>query len=141
MRIHTLVKKVAITLGSAAVATPAMLFLGAGPAQAEPDVGVWSVTPGPAGWIVEIMNFAKAEKNCTYTATPVGALLPPFRSLPFHLGPRGVPGAEATASIYVPGIPTGAKWIPSVICDIGNGDTDWPGKPAPIVDNVASRLH
>lgn len=108
-------KSVTAALGAAAaVAAPALLFPGAGTAQAETyvqprsdalgvEVLVVSVDPTPSsGW-------------CTYTAVPAvvppGVLPPlPVYNLPFHLQEGGI------HKLWFPGIQTGTTWNVNVNC-------------------------
>ena len=106
---------------AATVAAPAMLFLGAGTAQAgmaaspQPAPGgvdvliqTWPSNPGevaPSGW-------------CTYNASvvgnPIGKPLPAI-NVPFYLPDNG-PGAWAVSRLWFPSYPTGSTWNVSVEC-------------------------
>ncbi|MCW1957484.1 MAG: hypothetical protein KIH64_002850 [Mycobacterium sp.] len=104
---------------TATVAAPAMLFLGAGTAQANMDVAsrpapggmdvvvtTWSNNPGepaPAGWCLF---------NSRVVGNPIGKPLPAI-DVPFYL-PEGA--SPATSRLWFPTYPTGATWNISVAC-------------------------
>jgi hypothetical protein len=120
-------KTIAAALGAAAaaVATPAVLFAGAGTAQA--DTYVWS-DPDGFGTNVHIQNMSPSDGWCTYRAIPQNSALLPYVSLPFKLL------ANQTYDLQTFGFPTGTGWVPTVTCDNGGSQvTQWNGMPKPII--------
>lgn len=104
---------------TATVAAPAMLFLGAGTAQAGMTAGArpapggvdvlvqtWSNNagePAPSGWCIF---------NSSVVGNPFGKPLPAI-NVPFYL-PEGQPGP--TSRLWFPSYPTGSTWNISVEC-------------------------
>ncbi|WP_102146088.1 hypothetical protein [Mycobacterium hubeiense] len=113
---NKLKKSITAALGAtaAAVAAPALLFLGAGTAQAATTVGT---TSDALGVTVHVQSTG-SHGLCTYTATPtftpVGKLKPlPVYGVPFHLQ------AGQNHNLWFPGIQTGSLWSIEVKCDNG----------------------
>jgi len=109
-------KSIAAVLGTAAaaVAAPALLFVGSGAAQAATTVGT---TSDALGVTVNVQS-AGSHGGCSYTAeptfTPAGQLKPlPVYGVPFHLQPG------ASHNIWFPGVQTGSFWQIEVRCDNG----------------------
>lgn len=109
-------KAVTAALGAAAAAAvaPAILFAGAGTAQAAsfawPDSDPLGVTvhiqsTGSHGW-------------CEYTAVPIGGGVKPLPAykVPFYLH------QFQESTLWFPGIPTGTTWDVSVACQNGGLD-------------------
>lgn len=114
----TLKKKLAVSVLSAAAA-PALLFLGAGTAQA--SIGVLT-HPGALGVAVTVYNNSNTDLGwCTYTATPLNSPLLPYVSFPFKLE------ANQSFTLDIPGIETGTQWAPSVSCSNGGQQPTFPG--------------
>lgn len=105
---------------TAAVAAPAMLFLGAGTAQAFTA----SVNPAPGGVDVWVTTWPAAAGEsapsgwCTYNSSvagnPIGKPLPAI-DVPFYL-PENGPGMPSTSHLWFPSYPTGSTWNVSVAC-------------------------
>ena len=98
-----------------AVAAPAMLFLGAGTAQARI---LAQASSAPGGVDVLILSDDDVPANapsgwCTYTSTvrgnPIGKPLPAI-NVPFYLQENGF------ARLWFPSYPTGATWDITVNC-------------------------
>lgn len=106
---------------TAAVAAPAMLFLGAGTAQAGMNA---SVTPAPGGVDVWVSTFpADAGEpapsgwclfNSSVLGNPIGKPLPAI-NIPFYL-PENGPGQKSVSHLWFPSYPTGSTWNISVEC-------------------------
>lgn len=106
-------QSVITTLGAgvAAVAAPAMLFVGAGTAHAGGTV--WN-NADYLGTTVFIASDGTTWGNCTYSAAPViGPGLPP-EPRKFFMPPGGPP-----AQLWFPGVKLNTTWRVSVICDHG----------------------
>lgn len=108
---------------AAAVAAPAMLFLGAGSAQAEFGIqiplAVWG-TSAPAGVDVHVQTPGDGLSGwCTYSSfvrgNPFGKPLPAI-NVPFYLGPVG---GVNEAQLWFPAWPTGSTWDTTVSCPNG----------------------
>lgn len=104
----------ALGAAAAAVAAPALLFVGAATAQAATTVGT---TSDAFGVTVNVQSTG-SHGTCTYTAeptfTPVDKLKPlPVYGVPFHLQPG------ASHNLWFPGIQTGSLWKIEVKCDNG----------------------
>jgi hypothetical protein len=104
-------------LAGAAAAVPAVLFLGAGTAQAETDI---NTTTDALGVTVHIASLGPnpTSGSCTYTAVPVnvppGVLPPlPVRDVPFFLQEHGF------HELWFPGVQTGTTWNATVKCENG----------------------
>lgn len=104
---------------AAALAAPAVLFLGAGAAHA--DIFV-QANSAPGGVDVTVSSWAGGSPSiggwCTYTSTvqgnPIGKPVPAI-NVPFFLGPlAGQPGNQAR--LWFPSYPTGSTWDISVTC-------------------------
>jgi hypothetical protein len=114
---HTINRKKSVTaaLGAAAAAlvAPAMLFLGAGTAQA-----ATVVTPESNALGVTVSILSDTQWGwCSYTAEPLawGAVKPlPVYGVPFHME------KNLNHQLWFPGIQTGTKWDVTVKCDHGN---------------------
>jgi hypothetical protein len=112
----------AVATGAAA---SAMLFAGAGTAQASTTV---SATTDAFGVTIQVRSVGpgKSSGPCRYTAipdyatTPAGKLPPlPVYNVPFDLTAGG------KHNLWFPGLQTGTKWDVTVDCD-GMGTTDSP---------------
>jgi hypothetical protein len=106
-------KSVTAALGAAAaaVAAPAMLFVGAGTAHAGPEI--WN-NADYAGTTVFIKSDGKTFGNCIYTAFPaVGFGIPPGPRT-FVLPKNGVP-----AQLWFPGAKLNTTWNVNVHCSTG----------------------
>ena len=125
---NTTKKLVASVLGVAATAAaPAVLFFGAGTAQALNPVGnghiFVSYDTGPLGLIANIRdawNPAFQTETCSYQSVGTG-LTPP---IPFY-GSAFVNGPANAGAVVIPGIPTGATWNVTVNCPHG-GNFSFP---------------
>jgi hypothetical protein len=108
-------KSVTAALGAAAaaLAAPAMLFLGAGTAQS-----ATLVTPESHALGVTVSILSDTQWGwCSYTAEPMawGPVKPlPVYGVPFHMEPN------VNHQLWFPGIQTGTKWDVTVKCDHGN---------------------
>jgi hypothetical protein len=107
----------ALGAAAAAVSAPAMLFAGAGTAQAFTWV---STNTDALGVTVHVFSFGgpASSGTCFYTAVPAnvpaGVLQPlPVYGLPFQLQENG------THDIWFPGIQTGTTWDVTVDCSDG----------------------
>ena len=109
-------------LGAAAasVAAPAMLFLGAGTAEAAGNaLAVWG-TSAPGGVNVHVQTPADGLSGwCTYSSfvrgNPIGKPLPAI-DVPFYLGSVG---GVNSALLWFPSYPTGSTWDTTVSCPNG----------------------
>ena len=117
--------KAAISATAAALATPAVLFLGAGTAQASPDLAVWTVpTLGGVNVFVKTADGPDGLSGwCTYTSTvqgdPVGKPAPVF-GVPFN-----IPASSSHhATIWFPSYQTGSTWNVTVTCPNGVASTE-----------------
>jgi hypothetical protein len=110
-------KSVGAALGAAvaALAAPAMLFLGAGTAQAGTTVNTTTDALGVSVHIKSVgMLGAQSSGWCNYTAIPAaGEIGVPVYKVPFYLQPGG------THKLWFPGIQTGTKWDVTVWCPGG----------------------
>ena len=120
--IHPRKKSVTAVLGAAiaAAAAPAVLFTGAGAAQAETQVVPFSDALGVSVHVVSV-GPSPSSGWCSYTATPAivppGVLPPlPVYNVPFYLQ------ENAIHKLWFPGIQTGTTWDVDVNCPFG-GDT------------------
>jgi hypothetical protein len=101
---------------AAAFVAPAVLFLGAGSAQA----GTWVDRNTDAlGVTVHVHSFGGSYGWCTYSADPSGVGVP-VHKLPFYLEDGQV------HDIWFPGIQTGQTWDVTVDCPNG---VDSPPQP------------
>jgi ribulose 1,5-bisphosphate synthetase/thiazole synthase len=106
---------------AATVAAPAMLFLGAGTAQASMSA---SAMPAPGGVDVLVTTWPNAAGGsapsgwCTFNSSvvgnPIGKPLPAI-NVPFYLPETG-PGAGTKSRLWFPSYPTGSTWNISVEC-------------------------
>ena len=110
-----------LSVMTAAVAAPTMLFLGAGTAQASVHsdaiaspggvdvlVSTWPNEPGgtaPSGWCLF---------NSSVVGNPIGKPLPAI-NVPVYL-PENGPGALSFARLWFPSYPTRSTWNVSVEC-------------------------
>ena len=109
-------------VAAAAVAAPAMLFLGAGSARAfgiQLPLAVWG-TSAPGGVDVHIQTPGDRLSGwCTYSSfvrgNPIGKPLPAI-DVPFYLGPVG---EVNQAQLWFPAWPTGSTWDTTVSCPNG----------------------
>ncbi len=107
---------------AAAVAAPAMLFLGAGSAQAfdiQVPLAVWG-TSAPGGVDVHVQTPGDGLSGwCTYSSfvrgNPIGKPWPAI-NIPFYLGPVG---EVNQAQLWFPAWPTGSTWDTTVSCPNG----------------------
>lgn len=113
---NTWKKPITAALGAAAatMAAPALLFVGAGTAQAATTVG----TTSDAFGVTVNVDSTGSHGWCRYSAepifTPAGNLKPlPVYGVPFHLQPG------ASHNLWFPGIQTGSLWNIQVGCDNG----------------------
>ena len=108
---------------AASTAAPAMLFLGAGTAEAfdiNLPLAVWG-TSAPGGVNVFVTTPADGLSGwCTYSSfvrgNPIGKPLPAI-DVPFYLAPK--PGRANTALLWFPSYPTGSTWDTTVSCPNG----------------------
>ncbi|MGV0851328.1 hypothetical protein [Mycolicibacterium phlei] len=111
-------KSVLTSLGAAvaAVAAPAMLFLGTGTAQAATTLNTAS---DALGVTVEVKSTG-SEGLCLYTAEPwfgwTSVKPLPVYNVPFYLQ------ANQTHKLWFPGVQTGTTWKATVQCPIGGTD-------------------
>ncbi len=111
-------KSVMSAIGAAAVAAvaPAMLFFGAGSAQAASTIN----TASDAAGVTVTINSTGSEGLCFYSAEPwfgwqtVKPL--PVYKVPFYLQ------ANQSHNLWFPGIQTGTTWKAKVECPIGGTD-------------------
>ncbi|MGV1006620.1 MAG: hypothetical protein ACOYEV_18060 [Candidatus Nanopelagicales bacterium] len=106
---------------TAAVAAPAMLFLGAGTAQANMNA---FANPAPGGvdvWVQTLPPVAGGTAPsgwCTFNSSvvgnPIGKPLPAI-NVPFYL-PESGPGVPSASRLWFPSYPTGSTWNISVEC-------------------------
>ena len=104
---------------TATVAAPAMLFLGAGTAQAGMSA---KPTPAPGGLDIVVTTWANNAGgdapagwclfNSAVVGNPIGKPLPAI-NVPFYL-PEGRPGASSR--LWLPSYPTGSTWNITVEC-------------------------
>ncbi len=107
---------------AASVAAPAMLFLGAGTAEAfdiQVPLAVWG-TSAPGGVDVHVVTPAEGLSGwCTYSSiargNQIGKPLPAI-GVPFYLGPVG---EVNEGMLWFPSWPTGATWDTTVSCPNG----------------------
>ena len=107
---------------AATVAAPAMVFLGAGTAEAfdiNLPLAVWG-TSAPGGVQVHIQTPADGLSGwCTYSSfvrgNPIGKPLPAI-DVPFYLAPAG---GVNSALLWFPSYPTGSTWDTTVSCPNG----------------------
>jgi hypothetical protein len=114
---HNRKRGVTAGVAAAALAAPALLFAGAGTAQAFTWVGT---STDALGVTVHVQSFGgpASRGTCFYTAVPAnvppGVLPPlPVYGLPFQLQENG------THDIWFPGIQTGTTWDVNVDCTSG----------------------
>jgi hypothetical protein len=105
----------AVGAAAAAAAIPAILFAGAGTAQAETFVSPISDAFGVTVFVGS-NAWDPSSGWCTYTAVPNGPGVPVY-GLPFYLQ------EGATHKLWFPGIQTGTTWNVTVDCPNG---TDSP---------------
>jgi hypothetical protein len=115
-------KSVTAALGAAAaaLAAPAMLFLGAGTAQANTTV---VPTSNALGVTLHITSDGSQHGVCTYSAWPTswGAVKPlPVYGIPFVLQ------KNQSFDLWTPGIQTGSTWTAETTCEVG-GTQSHPG--------------
>ena len=106
---------------TAAMAAPAMLFLGAGTAHAIMNVGA---NPGPGGVDVVVTTWPNAAGesapsgwcvfNSSVVGNPIGKPLPAI-DVPFYL-PENGPGAMSQSRLWFPSYSTRSTWNISVAC-------------------------
>ena len=117
--------KAAISAAAAALATPAMLFAGAGTAQASPELSVWTVpTLGGVNVFVKTADGPDGlSGTCAYTSTvqgdPVGKPVPVF-GVPFTIPTAG----PHHARLWFPSYQTGSTWNVTVTCPNGVASTE-----------------
>lgn len=116
--------KAAISAAAAALATPAMLFLGAGTGHAAADIWVWT-NSAPGGVDVFVQTAAGEgglSGSCNYTSTvqgnPTGKPLPAL-GVPFTIPTAG----PHVARLWFPSYPTGSTWNVVVTCPNGIAST------------------
>ena len=107
----------AVGAAVAAAAAPAVLFAGAGTAQAETQVVPFSDALGVSVHVVSVGPLPSSGV-CTYTATPAivppGVLPPlPVYDVPFYLQQNTI------HKLWFPGIQTGTTWDVDVNCPFG----------------------
>jgi hypothetical protein len=107
-----MIKKLATSTLAAAATVPALLFAGAGTAQAA-TAWAWPDSD-PLGITMHVQSTG-AWAWCEYTAVPVGGGIKPLPAykVPFHLNN----GQEST--LWFPGIPTGTTWNVTITCEHG----------------------
>jgi hypothetical protein len=107
-------KSITVALGAvtAAVAVPAMLFVGAGTAHAGGTV--WN-NADYLGTTVFIKSDGKTYGACTYNALPVAGVGIPPGPRPFILTKKGPP-----AQLWFPGVKLNTTWSVTVTCEIGD---------------------
>lgn len=115
---------VVATLGLAAASMPAMLFAGAGSAQAEAQVVPFTDALGVSVHVVSV-GPSPSSGWCSYTATPgivpAGVLPPlPVYDIPFYLQ------ANAIHKLWFPGLQTGTTWDVDVECEHGGNSYNIP---------------
>lgn len=116
--ISTLAKLSALT---ATLAAPAVLFLGAGTAQASVNA---QAIPSPGGVDVHITTWPNEAGgtapsgwcifNSSVVGNPIGKPLPAV-NVPFYL-PESGPGAASFSRLWFPSYPTNSTWNISVEC-------------------------
>jgi hypothetical protein len=101
----------AVGAAVASAAVPAVLFSGAGTAQAETAIVPF---PDPVGISVKIASIGPAFSSgwCTYTAWPSDPAVP-IVGLPFYLEEKH------TQTLWFPGKKTGKTWDVTVDCPNG----------------------
>ena len=105
-------KSVTAALGAAAaMAAPALLFLGAGTAHAGGNV--WN-NADYLGTTVFVQSDGATFGNCTYTATPTQGFGIPPGARNFVLEATGIP-----AQLWFPGAKLNTTWSVDVKCDNG----------------------
>ena len=135
--IHNAKKKLVVSaVGAAAVAAtlPALLFLGAGTAQAKcvfnPQGGqncfavAWDPWVPFVGLTAHITNLSPDDfPQCTYASTPDPNQpqqgLPTYTSPSFHLPPEGTYNLLISSDDFLPVVPTGTNWNITVDCGPG----------------------
>jgi hypothetical protein len=108
---HRKLVTAALGAAAAAVAAPAMLFVGAGTAHAGGKI--WN-NADYAGTTVFIESDGKTFGNCTYTAFPIIGFGIPPGPRPFFLPKNKVP-----AQLWFPGAKLNTTWNVNVRCDTG----------------------
>jgi hypothetical protein len=110
IKIHKGSVTAALGAAAAAVAAPAMLFVGAGTAHA--DGTVWN-NSDYLGTTVSVQSDGKTFGNCTYNAFPIaGPGISP--------GPRNfVLPKGGTERLWFPGVKLNTTWSVNVTCDNG----------------------
>ncbi|MGI9164230.1 MAG: hypothetical protein ACR2JI_15105 [Mycobacterium sp.] len=106
---------------TAVVAAPAMLFPGAGTAQASMNAGA---NPSPGGVDVMVTTWPNAAGesapsgwclfNSSVVGNPIGKPLPAI-NVPFYL-PENGPGAVSQSRLWFPSFPTHSTWNITVEC-------------------------
>jgi hypothetical protein len=116
---HNLKKKLVVSAigAGAAVAAPAVLFLGAGSAQANPNVWYDNNLFGTVANIADPVNPAGATELCEYHSNGIA----PTPPIPFD-APVELDGATPS-QIQIPGIQTGSHWFVRVSCNVGGTTT------------------
>lgn len=105
----------ALGVAVAAVAAPAMLFLGTGTAQA----GGWvNKHADYLGVTVYVHSDGGTWGNCLYDAIPTSGVGIPVFDRPFHLDPGGL------TELWFPGIRLNTTWQTNVTCDVGPAFSD-----------------
>jgi hypothetical protein len=123
---HNLKKKLvtsALGAAAAAVAAPAVLFAGAGIAQAQnplPPPAYTNDLFGPVAWIFDPYNGPGQVEWCTYHSNLSGQP----GVLPFD-APVSVDGNTVASQLQIPGIQTGTQWDVTVTCPSNSG---WSGQ-------------
>lgn len=107
-------KSVTAALGAAAaaVAAPALLFVGAGTAHA--NGGVVTNTADLFGTTVTVQTDGKTFGNCTYSAVPIIGPGVPSGVRPFAIDPK-----FPVADLWFPGVKLNTTWDVTVSCDHG----------------------
>ena len=106
---------------TAAVAAPAMLFTGAGTAQASMNA---NANPSPGGVDVMVTTWPNEAGetapsgwclfNSSVVGNPIGKPLPAI-NVPFYL-PENGPGAMSSSRLWFPSYPTRSTWNITVEC-------------------------
>jgi hypothetical protein len=105
-------KKSVIAAVGAAMAAPAVLFAGAGTAQADTFV---NTTTDALGVTVHVFSYGAPAHGgwCSYTAVPTNGPGIPVYGVPFYMQQNG------NHDLWFPGIQTGSTWDVDITCSTG----------------------
>jgi hypothetical protein len=111
---------------AAAVAAPALLFVGAGTAQADNVYVDDASTFGGVTMTVESASVASDLHDCVYSATPPWGI--PYVSPPFEMN-----SSNRLFQWFIPSLQTNTTWNIAVLCDGVPQTVLFKGTPAEII--------